>query len=113
MDALKTIKSYPFSGKKKDCKMWQIRFKAYLTYHKCVDIITDENYNALTEATVLDPTESVHSQKAKQDQNIRAFMIITLAMSDAASFEAVDSRKSDDLPDGDAKLAWKTLTNIF
>jgi hypothetical protein len=29
-------------------------------------------------------------------------------MSDAVSFEAVDSSKATDLPDGDAKLAWTT-----
>jgi hypothetical protein len=51
MDELKTIKSYPFSGKEKDFKMWQIKFKAYLTYHKCIDIITDDEYTAPTKAT--------------------------------------------------------------
>jgi hypothetical protein len=40
-------------------------------------------------------------------------MLLTLAMSDDVSFEAVDSSKTDDLPDGDAKLAWKTLTTLF
>jgi gag-polypeptide of LTR copia-type len=40
-------------------------------------------------------------------------MLLTLAMSDAVSFKAVDSRKTGDLPDGDSKLAWTTLTNIY
>jgi hypothetical protein len=40
-------------------------------------------------------------------------MLLTLAMSDAVSFEAVDSSKAADLPDGGAKLAWTTLTNIY
>jgi hypothetical protein len=39
-------------------------------------------------------------------------MLLTLALSDAVSFEAVDSSKTADLPDGDAKLAWATLVNI-
>ena len=56
MDDFKTIKSYPFSGKKKDFKMWQIKFQAYLTYHKCVDIITDDTYVAPKKATAVDPT---------------------------------------------------------
>jgi hypothetical protein len=60
MDELKTIKSYPFSGKKKDFKMWQIKVKAYLNYHKCIDIITDEKYTAPKKATVLDPANSAH-----------------------------------------------------
>jgi hypothetical protein len=38
---------------------------------------------------------------------------MTLAMSDAVYFVAVDSSKTIDLPDGDAKLAWKRLPNIF
>jgi gag-polypeptide of LTR copia-type len=114
MDELKTIKSYPFSGKKKDFKMWQIKFQAYLTYHKCIDIITDDTYKAPTKATVLDPANSAHKPEiAKRDQNIRAFMLLTLAMTDAVSFEAVDSSKTADLPDGDAKLAWTTLNNIY
>ena len=58
MDDFKTIKSYPFSGKKKDFKMWQIKFQAYLTYHKCVDIITDDTYEAPKKTKVLDPTIS-------------------------------------------------------
>jgi hypothetical protein len=40
-------------------------------------------------------------------------MLLTLAMSDAVSFEAVDSSKTKELPDGDAKLAWTIITNIF
>jgi hypothetical protein len=40
-------------------------------------------------------------------------MLLTLAMSYAVSLEAVDSSKTEDLPDGDAKLAWKTSTNIY
>jgi hypothetical protein len=110
MDELKTIKSPPFSGKK-GFKMWQIKFKAHLTYHKCIDIVTDDNYKATTNATALDPANSTHKPEiAKQDQNIRAFMLLTLAMSDAVSFEAVESSKTTNLPDGDAKLAWTTLT---
>jgi hypothetical protein len=114
MDPLRTIKSYPFSGKKKYLKMWQIKLKAYLTYHKCIGIITDDTYTAPTKATVLDPESSAHKPEiAKQDQNIKGFMLLTLEMSDAVSFEAVDSSKTTNLPDGEAKLAWTTLTNIY
>ena len=78
MDDFKTIKSYPFSGKKKDFKMWQIKFQAYLTYHKCVDIITDDTYIAPKKVKVLDPTISTDKiEIAKRDQNIRAFMLLT------------------------------------
>jgi hypothetical protein len=40
-------------------------------------------------------------------------MLLTLAMTDAVSFEAMDSSKTSDLPDGDAKLAWATLNVIY
>jgi gag-polypeptide of LTR copia-type len=77
-------------------------------------VLTDDTYTAPTKATVLDPTNSGHKPEiAKRDQNIGAFMLLTLAMTDAVSFEAVDSSKATDFPDGDAKLAWSTLTNIY
>ena len=34
-------------------------------------------------------------------------------MSDAVSFEAVDSSKTVDLPDEDAKMAWENLVNLY
>jgi hypothetical protein len=40
-------------------------------------------------------------------------MLLTLAMSYAVSFEAVDSSKTGDLPDGDSKLAWYSLIIIY
>jgi hypothetical protein len=62
--------------------------------YKCIGIITDEEYTAPTKTTALDPTTSAHTPAiAKQDQNNRAFMLLTLATSYAVSFEAIDSRK--------------------
>ena len=114
MDELKTFKSYPFSGKKKDFKMWQIKFKAYLNYHRCMDIISDDTYTSPAKSTILDATKAADKiEIAKREQNIRAYMLLTLAMSDAVSFEAVDSSKTVDLPDGDAKMAWENLVNLY
>jgi gag-polypeptide of LTR copia-type len=79
----------------------------YRYHHRC-------NLYCTNKTTVLDPENSAHKPEiAKRDQNIRAFMLLTLAMSVAVSFEVVGSGKTTDMPDGDAKLAWTALTHIF
>jgi hypothetical protein len=47
--------------------MWQIKFKAYLTYHKCIDIITDYAYTAPTKVTVLDPANSADKPEIENE----------------------------------------------
>jgi hypothetical protein len=100
---LKTFKSYPFSGKKEELQLWHIKLKAYLTYHKYIYIITDKSCEAPKKDKVLDPVTG-KQEMAKHDQNSRAFMLLTLIMCDAVSFEAVDSSNTDELPDGVAKI---------
>ena len=46
-------------------------------------------------------------------QNTKAYLLLTLLVTDPISYEAIQNATTVDLPDGDAKMAFTNLCNIF
>ena len=113
MDDIKTIKNLPFSGKKSDFKLWKFKFLAICGFQKCQQILIDKTAIAPKFDKVLDPTKDRDVLLENyRNQNTKAYMFLTICITDAITFEAVQNAVTDNLPTGDAKLAWKNICNI-
>jgi hypothetical protein len=114
MDDIKNVKGLPFSGKRKDFKIWHFKFLAFCALHQCKEILTDPKLKAPRHDAVLDLSKD--SDKAKlviKKQNIKAYLLLTLSVTDPISYEAIQNATTEELPDGDAKKAFANLCNIF
>ena len=84
-------------------------------YQSCEDILTDDTCKIEKEdpAVTLTSAEQALQDEAKK-QNKTAFMLLSLSISpsDTTTFGAIQNAKTDDLPKGDAKKAWKNICDI-
>jgi hypothetical protein len=108
----KTIKNIPFSGKKANYEMWSKRFLSYAQLKKVKKVLLKVEKPPKHDA-VLDPNVTADKEKIRiRTANEITYNLLMLAMQDDVSFEAVSSACTDDLPDGDAALAWEHLESI-
>jgi transposase InsO family protein len=113
MDDIRAVKSLPFSGKKSDFMIWKAKFLAICVYHQCADILTDENVVAPAAAAVLDPNVPAEATELLlRAQNKKAYMLLTLSITDKVSYDAIINANTTELPSGDAKLAWSHLVDM-
>jgi hypothetical protein len=113
MDDIRAVKSLPFSGKRADFMIWKSKFLAICIYHNCANIMTSLTDIAPNEATDLDPLVPEHIPLiALRNQNKKAFMLLTLAITERVSYDAIINARTTELPNGDAKLAWTHLLEL-
>ena len=114
MDDIKSIKNLPFSGKKSDFKLWKFKFQAICGYQKCQQILIDDLAIAPNSLRVLDLTSPKDIELDNyRTQNIKAYMFLTICITDPMTFEAIQNATTSDLPGGDEKLAWKNICHIY
>ena len=105
----KAIRVISFTGKLEDWRMWSRKFLARARVKKYKEVLMgtqkvpshDEDLDLTTEAGKV-------KQKARTN-NDNAYNDLLLSCADEVSFGAVDEAVTDELPDGDACLAWKNL----
>jgi hypothetical protein len=86
--------------------IWKAKFLAICVYHQCADILTDENIVAPAAAEVLYPNVPTEAaQLLLRAQNKKAYMLLTLSITDKVSYNAIINANTTELPSGDAKLA--------
>jgi len=110
----KSIKDVPFPGKKVDYeKEWSTRFLSYAQIKKVKKVLLGDEVPP-HHSEPLNPDEPNDKDKIQiRSANDLAFNMLMLAMDDEISFEAVSTACTDQLPDGDAALAWKKLESIY
>lgn len=94
---IKAIRILPFSGKEEDWNRWSKTFLATATAKGHRDVIKPT-----------DPTKDADS-----DANVQVYNDLILSCQDDITFGIVDEAISTKFPDGDARLAWKNLTEKF
>ena len=112
-DALKTIKVIAFNDEKRLFKMWQKKFEA---------AAKSRGYRKILDGTIKVPPDSQKPSANKpeekvlmqvRDLNEKAYSDLILSCEGEISFAIVDEAVTDDLPDGDARLAWINLEKKF
>ena len=112
-DNEKTIKIIEFNGKINEFRMWHKKFLARATL---------KGYKLTLLGKVAVPKHdeelSGSSAEVKRKQNARKannmmYSDLLLCMTDEVGFGTVTEATSEDLPDGDAALAWKKLVEKY
>ncbi len=107
-----TVRTIPFDGKASSYVMWSKRFLSHveLINSKSREIL--ENGLGIPKSTD-DLTDPAEAEKLKiRKANLKAYNLLLMSVDDEVSFGAVDSAVTDDLPTGDARLAWTKLKDI-
>jgi gag-polypeptide of LTR copia-type len=110
LDEDKSYKAIQFSGKKEDYQKWSAKFLAYahVKGFKKVLMGTETPPPAAEDLSTGDVIK-----KMLRKNNDLAYSVLHMAVKDDVSFNAIFSATTDDLPDGDARKAWKNLEKIF
>ena len=106
-DPFKEFKIVAFSGNVEDWLKWSKKFMAAARLKKFAGVIDGS-------VTVPELKENMN----KEDQAIRdlsqvAYCCLLYSMDEHISFNLVDTAKSENLPDGDPALAWKSLLSRY
>ena len=106
-DPFKEFKIVAFSGKEEDWLKWSKKFMAAARLKRFAGVI---------DGSIIVPEE--REDLDEKDQAIRdlsqvAYCCLLYSMEEHISFNLVDTAKSDNLPDGDAALAWKNLLSRY
>ncbi len=96
-ESMKTIRVIPFSGKDEDWNRWSKTFLA---------TVTAKGYRE-----VLKPNDA--TKAATTEHNILAYNDLIFSCQDNISFGIIEESVSETYPDGDARLAWKNLSDSF
>ena len=102
----KEFKIVAFSGKEEDWLKWSKKFTAAARLKKFAGVI---------DGSVIIPEEREdmdEKDQATRDLSQVAYCCLLYSMEEHISFNLVDTAKSDNLPNGDAALAWKNLLYI-
>ena len=94
---IKAIRVISFSGKEEDWNRWSKTFIATMT--------------AKGRREVIKPTDI--TKKADVDANVQVYNDLVLSCQEDVTFGIIDEAISTDFPDGDARLAWKNLTEKY
>ena len=107
----KSIRVIPFDGKRKNYEMWAIRYLAKAP--KMERDILKGTITAPAYDVQLDPNDDGDKERLKaRKANEDAYASLLLACEDTVSFRAIANALTDELPDGDAALAWNTLKSL-
>ena len=107
----KSIRIVQYSGKKDDWRMWHRQFLAMAGKKKCKEVLLGTVTVPKASDTL---NETTDSEKIKaREANENAYHNLILANAHQVAFNLVDQAVSDELPDGDAKLAWDRLKGKY
>jgi hypothetical protein len=109
----KAIRVLTFDGKDKNWNMWSKKFLARANYRKYKDILTKDGLKVPKWNEDLGDTAEGKKKESLREANQKAYDELILAMYDETCFNLVDEARTDDLPDGDARMAWNALEEKF
>jgi hypothetical protein len=119
-DAAKGAKAVVFSGKDKDFLIWSAKFLAYCKIHKCKSILLTETGADVVPTTseiegITKENPDVTKILERQEANDKAILLLTMAIgnSDSLSYSAIHSSESAEYKDGNAKISWFNLKEMF
>jgi len=111
-DDEKAIRILTFDGKDKSWNMWSKKFLARANYRKYRNVLTQDIKIPAYDVVLSDDLEGKILTELR-NANQLAFDELTLAMIDETCFNVVDEARMEDLPDGDARMAWLALEEKY
>jgi hypothetical protein len=98
------VRISPFSGEKKDWESWSTTFLAKTRLR---------GYSGLLVGTEIAPNKSSKEYEGFILRNDIAYAEVLIACEFDTCFGIINSSRSEQMPDGDARLAWINLTSKF
>ena len=108
----KTLRVIPFDGKAANWRMWSIKFSARAHGRGYLDVLKGTT-TVPPHSQVLTDSATDKVLKAARDANLLMYQDIICSCDDPVSFGIVDEAKTEELPDGDANLAWRNLKKKY
>ena len=106
-DPFKEFKIVGFSGSVEDWPKWSKKFIAAGKLNRFAGLVDGS-------VTVPELTDNMDEKdQAIRDLSQAAYCCLLYSMDEHISFNLVDTAKSENLPDGDAALAWKNLLTRY
>ena len=109
----KSIRIVPFSGNKKDWRMWSKQFLAVSGKRDYKDVLEGKTSIPAKSETLDITTDAGKAKMAARKANDNAYHDLILSNKHLVAFNIVDKSVISDLPDGDAALAWKDLKKKY
>jgi hypothetical protein len=103
---LKGQKIPAFEGKKEKFAQWSYTFLSFCAIMECKEVLTSDTYKVPKSSEDLDDDLNKSAIKARK-ANASAYALLTILIKDPTGFQAVRNGKTEDLPDGSARQAWK------
>jgi hypothetical protein len=98
------VRIFPFSGEKKDWERWSTTFLAKARLR---------GYRGLLVGTEIAPNKSSKEYEGFIIRNDIAYAEVLIACECDTCFGIINSSRSEQMPDGDARLAWLNLISKF
>ena len=112
-DAVKTIRIISFDDKKSSFRKWSKKFLAAAKSRGYKDILLGNQIVPDADMHLDESDETEKLLTKAREANEKAYNDLILACDGDIGFNIVDTAVTNDLPDGDAKLAWKNLHSKF
>ena len=103
----KEMRIAEFNGNKDEWARWSKKFIAVAKVKKFANIVDRSVTVSKLTDTILDKDMAI------RDLNQAAYCCLLHCMNDDISFSLVDTAKTENIPDGDAALAWKNLLTRY
>ena len=112
-DENKAIRVISFDDKNKNYKTWAKKFLSAATLRGYNIVLTEKKTKVHKQDLVLKDTKADKRKLKLRKANQQAYCELMLACQGTISFAMVEKLVTDDLPTGDANLAWKKLKKKF
>ena len=113
IDAEKSIRIIPFSGKDEDWRMWSRKFLARAHLRKYKGVLLGTTTVPIDSDVIDETTASGKVMAEARIANEKAYNDLLLSCEEEISFGAVDEAITNELANGDAKMAWDNLMAKF
>jgi hypothetical protein len=110
LDATKSVKSIPFSGKKDDFFIWSVRILSYCQLQGCQRVL--EGVTPVSAANTVIPAANVNELAARKANEV-AIILLNMFMIDVVSYGAIYNARTVVQPEGCAATAWRNLLAIY
>ena len=123
MEDGKAVRTVPFDGKRESYLMWNSKFKSICALRQCQQVLLVQDPAMPSDSKRLEKPERTGAEKdpyekdfkiyTLQQSNALAYAMLTMAITEIVSFNAVSNAKTKNLSQGCAFTAWANLEVIY
>jgi len=109
----KAIRIIGFDDKKKNYRTWATKFRSVATFRGYSTILVEKDPKIPKHDKILKDTDTDREKEKLRKANEKAYCELILACQGPIAFNIVRKCTTDDLPTGNAYLAWNKLKERF